>query len=53
MAEPKHIEGGEREQSLSAGQPTGLGDDRFWNEVGNIEVTAKGNEKGTVGSPMG
>lgn len=45
MAEPKCIKGGERDQRLAVGEPTGLGEVRFWNEVGNIEVTAKGNEK--------
>lgn len=31
------------------GQPTGLGEDGFWNEVGDIEVTAKCNEKWSHG----
>lgn len=34
-------------------EPTGLGEDRFWNEVGNIEVTVKEIKNGAVGSAMG
>lgn len=49
MAEPKHVEGGEREQRLAVAEPTGLVEDRFWNEVGNTEVTAKRNEKWSCG----
>lgn len=41
MAEPKHVEGGKREQRLAVGQATSLEEDRFWNEVGNTEVTTK------------
>jgi len=31
------------------GQPTGLGEDGFWNEVGDMQVTAKWNEKWSHG----
>lgn len=40
-----HVEGREREQRLAVAEPTVLGEDRFWNEVGNVEVKPKGNEK--------
>lgn len=53
MAEPKHVEGWERDQRLAVGEPTGLGEDRYWNEVGNIRLQQKEMKNGAVGSSIG